>query len=142
MAQSVDYSFSMTLKPKLYCLDATEQYDKIYDYVTQKLKSFGKVSCIVECTKSYNIHLHGIVTFDMKPAKCIKLFQKLFIDSFRDDKCIGFIVIKQITDFAGWLEYISKDLEVTKDLIHRPPILIDQYELFTEVKYLSMYHQQ
>lgn len=124
---SIRYSFTITLQPKMYKYDASNQYDLTMYDVAEYL---GNLNCeftlVSELTKSYNIHYHGTIIF-----KTIKgNLKKKFVDHFRAHKTIGFVCIKDITDEPGWIEYISKGLADTKKDVGRPPIIIDQLEYF------------
>lgn len=128
---SVDYSFTLTLKPKLYKDVAEQQYDKTYREVILTLKTLSPhFTCVAELTKGMNIHYHGqIKFFNFKPRTNLG---KKFVDTFRASESIGFVSIKQITDSLGWKQYITKELEVTRDSIGRPAVLHDAYGLCLE----------
>jgi hypothetical protein len=59
---------------------------------------------------------------------------KDFKDVFRGSKMFGFTQIRQIEDFGGWVEYIMKDLYITKDILNRPPIIVDEYDILNTMK--------
>lgn len=140
---SIDFAFTVTLKPNLYCDEPHQQYDKTYSQLIQILKSKGSfVTCVAELTKSYNLHMHGIIKFDMKNVehKSRNLMLR-FTNLFRKHKLFGFVNIRQIDDFPKWKEYISKDIHETRSLLNRPPILIDNYEIFDNMNGIEYYFQ-
>lgn len=126
-----NYSFTVTLLPRLYKFDAKQQYDLTYSTVFRVVNSIyansTKLTIVAELTKQFCIHYHGIfnVITDKSEIRC----RKLFVDSFRNHPLFGFVNIKLVDDEAGWLKYISKDLQQTKDLIGRPPVLRDDHYL-------------
>jgi hypothetical protein len=85
----------------------------------------SRVCLIAEITKyNANIHYHGLIQFLVKSVDHIIDFHNLF----RNSKLFGFKNIKQIEDEDGWITYISKDLEHTKKVLCRPPIVIDDFD--------------
>lgn len=132
MALSVDFSITVTLCPKLNRMDITKQYDYSAYEVEQTLKRIDYVdslTLVAEITKNCNLHFHGIIKFNIEKHKHI--IYKFKNDLKEYNFLIGFIDIKQITDFPGWKEYISKDLQTTKEVIGRRPVLIDDFNCFT-----------
>lgn len=124
MKESVKYSFTVTLQPKWFKFTATEQYDMTFTPLYQILSSLSaRFGCIAELTKAFNIHYHGVITFNLDENN--KLYMKAFNDAFRKSLFFGFVNIKQITDEQGWINYLKKDLLDTKKLINRPPIIND-----------------
>lgn len=131
-ASSFEYAFTITLQPKLYVHDATEQYDLTFTKVIDELLKLCSrnlvtndlnFSCVAELTKSYNVHYHGIIKMRIEGKPCMKKFH----DAFRASKIFGHVDIKQMTDQKGWIEYISKDLVDTQNMVGRPPILYDGF---------------
>lgn len=124
MVTTVQYAFTVTLRPKLYAEPAQAQFDKTYFTLYTLLKSLSAddLTIVAEQTKNFNVHYHGIINFIYDP----RVFApKLFTDAFRNHKLFGFVNIKQIDDLSGWMEYIKKDLPLTKQCINRPPIIKD-----------------
>lgn len=122
---SVDYSFTITLRPKCFTHEPEIQYDDTNFHVRARLASISPHFTIVaEVTKAWNIHYHGIIKFVLKDkVDCAKRFHA----RFRNDNLVGFVNIKQITDYNGWCEYIVKDLQKTTESIGRRPIIRDDY---------------
>lgn len=139
--ESVKYSFTITLKPNLFQYKAEEQYDKSYLTLVKHLMTLSKkFSVVAELTKNYNIHYHGIITFTLH-EKQKSNFMKKFTDSFRKNTCFGFVNIKQITDEQGWINYITKDLKITRESICRPPVLIDSFNIIPTLELDGMLQQ-
>jgi len=127
----LNYSFTVTLLPRLYQSDATKQYDMTYTTVYRMVQSIfaytSKLTIVAELTKQFCIHYHGILSIitDKSEVRC----RKIFVDSFRNHPLLGFVNIKLMDDEAGWIKYISKDIHQTKDLVGRPPVLRDDHKL-------------
>lgn len=132
---SVKYAFTITLQPKLYKYKPDEQYDKSYMHIAKQLKALNtRVDLVAECTKSYNLHMHGILQFiNYKPKSNLML---MFHNLFRNDPIVGFVNIRQIDDEIKWLDYIMKDVNVTVELISRPPMILN--EINTNNKYINL----
>lgn len=127
MPLSVKYAFTLTLQPKLYKYKPEEQYDLTYMHVTTLLKALiSTVDVIAELTVNCNLHYHGVIQF--KSFKKSQNLELLFRNTFRADKYIGFVNIRQLTDEEGWLEYITKDISHTRNSINRPPVLLNEFE--------------
>lgn len=132
MAPSVLYSFTITLKPLMFKKEPEDQYDYVIPEIVGIMNMISlKYSMVVELTKSYNIHLHGVIQFNLTDTPCIKRWYK----AWRNQPRIGFTNIKQITDFEGWKEYITKSFKETMDNINRRPIIKDDLELWTPIDY-------
>lgn len=124
---SVDYAITVTLKSKCHKFDIERQYDIMkFELMKFHYDVDQRATFVIELTKSYNIHAHGIV-------KILELhvadYKRKIYDYFRNNVRIGFILVTDITDFNKWVEYITKDVKETKlKLFLRSPILIDDYE--------------
>lgn len=124
---SVEYAFTLTLKPKIFAQEPEDQYDKSSAHASARLNTLSdQFTLIAELTKNYNIHYHGIIKFPLKKKDLMKEFYKCF----RTDLIIGFVNIRQIDDKSKWIDYISKDLCRTKDAIIRRPIINDMLDVF------------
>lgn len=128
-AYSVDYTLTITLRPKCYIHEPERQYDDTYEYLKKKLTGLTQAfTLIAELTKSYNIHYHAVIKFPITSKNVLKNFYK----QFRNDPLIGFIKIEQMINEHKWREYISKDLSHTLDAINRRSIIYDYYDWFDE----------
>lgn len=126
MGSSYEMAFTVTLKPKLYDYRATEQYDLSFQQIFEKLLLLSyknQFTLVAELTKNFNIHYHGIVKMPLEGKSCMKKFH----DAFRGSKLFGFVNIKQITEQPIWIEYISKEIGNTRDLVSRPPVIYDYF---------------
>lgn len=138
MPFSVNYSFTLTLRPKCYIHEPERQYDDTYEYIRRKLSSLSQAFTIIaEVTKSYNVHYHGLISFYYNDN--IKLvnnninqrdFIKEFHKCFRNDTFVGYIKIDQMRDENNWKAYLKKDLEHTMNAINRRPLIWDFFDWF------------
>lgn len=136
--ETVRYSATITLKPRMYQYKAEQQYDMTYPELIKHLScnNYSNATIISELTKNYNVHYHITITFQNPYTKDFKInFQKQFVDSFRKSQVFGFVNIKQIDSELGWIEYISKDLKTFIDSTGRRPIIKDDFNYFTEKDY-------
>lgn len=137
VSETVRYSATVTLKPRMYQYKAEQQYDMSYPDLIKHLACNGykNITVIAELTKNYNIHYHLTVTFpfgeNSKYCNCMKKF----VDSFRRSQMFGFVNIKQIDSEIGWIEYIGKQLKEFTDSTGRRPIIKDDFNYFTENDY-------
>lgn len=124
---SVEYSFTITLLPKLYRLEPEVQYDRTFETIYETLSSItDKLTLIAECTKSMNIHYHGIIKF---PQPFVK---KQFFKCFRNDAFIGFTNLKQIDKFDGWVTYIKKSFSEFVEEVGRRPVVYDGFNILSD----------
>jgi len=122
---TVDYFYTITLKPSCYDNIAEHQYDITWKPVYDLIKSLPcKLTMVAEVTRNMNIHYHGIVSFLVLPG--IKSYIKAFKDKFRLAKHIGYTNITQIENHQQVKDYITKDLHQTKELIGRPPVISNE----------------
>lgn len=125
-----NYSFTVTLKPKMYGDEPEIQYDKnVYDLYSLLKTLTNNFTLVVELTQNMNIHMHGIIELHHK---------KKWYSAFRNSTQFGFTSCREIYDMAKWKEYISKSFIETYVTINRRPIINDDYEAFTiddQIKY-------
>lgn len=123
-----NYTFTITLKPTLYRFEPEEQYDRTISHliVTLKLLS-NNFSLVAELTQNMNIHFHGIIELHHK---------KKWYTTFRQSDIFGFTSCREVTNMQGWVDYISKELAITKTNMARQPILHDDYNIFDVEKRL------
>lgn len=128
---TVDYFFTITLRPKCYKHEPELQYDLTFSEVKNKLSSLSQAfTLIAEVTKAYNIHYHGLIKFIYKDPK--KDYMKEFCKTFRNHETIGFVKIDQVRDISNTIIYMSKEFDKTSNAIHRRPIINDFFNLFEE----------
>lgn len=139
--ETVRYSATITLKPRMYQYKAEQQYDMTYPDLIKHLScnGYSKMTVISELTKNYNIHYHLTITFpfDGTLYKGFPNWQKKFVDSFRKSPVFGFVNIKQIEDELGWISYIGKSFKDFTDSTGRRPIIKDDFDYFTEDDYAN-----
>lgn len=109
---TVDYALTITLKPHNYKHLAEDQYEKVKDEINLifkrlRLRDNIKITLLSEMTKAYNIHLHGILAFNMDKHKC-QDYLKYIYDIFRSSKTIGYVYVKPVVDYNIWKDYITK----------------------------------
>lgn len=139
MQETVRYSYTITLKPRMYIDPAEIQFDLTFSELRTILRSLSvKFTLVAEVTKKgHNIHYHGTITLPMSRKNPIKRF----IDAFRKTKHYGFVSIKQITEENGWKEYIKKELKETKEEIERRPVIEDDFNYFDNNEKALYAHQ-
>lgn len=126
------FTVTLTILPKHYVLDATQQYDLCTERVADLLNTyFKKYTLVAELTKSANIHYHVFAEPKLNVSEVH--LNKLLKDAVRKHKYIGFICVKQATDEKGWIDYILKSNLETSRLISRPSILRDDLACATEI---------
>lgn len=128
MTESFNYAFTLTLVKRLYDLKPEEQYDLVIaDLMADIIDISTKRTVIIEITKSYNVHIHGVMKIPLTDKiRCIKKFY----DKWRKHRFVGYTNIKQMEDY-GWVEYIKKDIATTSKAIDRRPIIWDDFNYFT-----------
>lgn len=143
---SVRYAATVTLRPQLYKYKPEEQYDRSYMEVAKMIKALDtRVDIIAELTKSFNLHYHLTIEFiNFKPKSNLML---IFHNAFRNNKIFGFVNIRQIDNDIKWLEYIKKDLTITKNTINRPPVILNEisdlgYTQFLGYEQLDLIEEQ
>lgn len=145
------YCITITFKPLLVRpLESSDQYDYVTSYFHRKFRNYPDVvavSMVTELTIGSDIHMHGFVR--SKPGLGCRLFAHKLNNSKREDPIIGFIDVKEMKDQPGWVAYCTKEVEVTKQLLGRPPIFIDELLYFNHclkefgrLIYVSIEHVQ
>jgi len=118
-----NYSFTVTLKPRMYRYEPEKQYDETYRHLVIMLKSLSNhVTIVAECTKAMNLHYHGIIELHTK---------KQWYSKFRNSDVFGFTTCREQYNDDGWITYISKELDETYKCLDRRPVVLDQYSVFT-----------
>ena len=129
---SADFSFTITLPRFMHTLKPLTQYLKTYDLIVRELKDH-KLTLVYEFTQNYNIHYHGIVSFNKALLKD-KIPGYYWANLWRKYKQLGFNSIKQIDNFEGWSGYIREDFNIMKQAFPNiNPIIINQHNIPNEV---------
>lgn len=123
---SVDYALTITLRPVIYSKPYEQQYEETYQNILNLFHDC-KLTLVTELTQSYNIHYHGIVSVPLTHGRDSR---KYIFDQVRKYSKLGSTKVDQITDFAGWSEYILKDVSthIDNDVIY--PIIKDDYNIY------------
>lgn len=127
------FAVTFTLLPKLYNHVCGHQYELSRDILYNALASVGfYCTLICEVTKQCNVHYHGIIA-SKGPALCEDKAKMLIKNCFRDSKVIGYQYrCNHLTDYGGWMEYITKDLRRTKEISMIDPIFKDEFKVFSK----------
>lgn len=139
---TTSFAITLTLKPHVRKLTAEVQYDK---YVSHILKQFEEkfthlslVTLVCELTKSYDLHFHGTIKFSTKILGKYKNIARFFADAFRQDKIIGYVLLKPITDERVWHAYLGKTLKEFNEDICREPIIKNDFLIdFSEYEWID-----
>lgn len=118
-----NFSFTVTLLPKMYVNDCDSQYDQTKNHLYMLLKQItNNFTLVSELTSSNNIHYHGIIEL---PST------RKFHNLFRKSEMFGHVSIREIYDMVKWKEYLKKSISLTASTIERRPIISDDYKVFT-----------
>lgn len=124
------YELTITLRPSLYKKPFVEQHRflrPIFDCIFERdmLKSKWKISMVLEETKAGNAHYHAIIEL-----KDLRARQRM-IDRMRPYfSHIGKYSCSQVVDYAKWVNYMKKDLQVTKETHGISAQVYDDHEIF------------
>jgi len=122
------YAVTITLKPQVRRDPCETQYDKYVPHIINQIKTnFPMALCTLHCemTKSFDLHLHGTISFLKKNIpKQVRNMPKWFSDKFRADKIIGYVLLKVVTDSAGWEEYLIKASNDFEESTGRQALLV------------------
>lgn len=128
-----EYAFTITLQPKLHKHSIRHQLD-CTAYSILPLFPHCLITIVVELTKQYNVHYHGIIQF-YKPLLKGKTPLSYWYNKLRNHATIGFTCLKVIDDIENWKKYITKDIITTKEelnnTIYKNVILRDQHQIET-----------
>lgn len=114
----MDYAITFTIKPHWYKLQPEEQVELAMKEINEVFHEYKK-TIVIEITKCFNIHFHGIMYSKTR---------REFYDKLRKNKIIGFIKIKQIESWEDWCQYIMKNTPITyKDLNCIHPVPVNDY---------------
>lgn len=133
MAETIDFALTVTLTRALRAFGPAHQLDKSsreLQVLLNDCKIPVKYSCIYELTQNSDVHYHLILklTYISK----IRSY-KIYIENlFRKSKVFGYVCVKPVTEYSKWVEYMSKDLQKTYNLLGLNPIIHDDYCLFEE----------
>lgn len=117
---SVDYFVTMTLKP----MNADHQlfYLKELAMDLWNHKSVAKMSLVIECHKSGNLHAHALISFIEKQKK-----PDLFLKRWLYRNGMGNTDIQVALDYHRVRNYMLKEMTATKSIIKMDPLFYDDY---------------
>lgn len=129
---SYDIAVTVTLPERYKRMSAELQLEHTK---TSLLECFDnmEVSLVAELTQNYDIHYHGICRVPIERVKHGHVLRYVK-DRLRK---FGFVCVKQVEDYPGWVEYLKKDIRTTIKEHRIYPIVKDDYDilerLFREV---------
>lgn len=122
---SQQYAITLTLNPKLFKLPPLLQRNALQG-VLNELVGDEKLDLSVCCefTQNGNIHAHGFVRVPLLNNKN-PIYQINYAFKKHND-IMGYITVKPIDKYHGWLHYCLKDYEESKiELDGESPVCID-----------------
>lgn len=126
------YAITLTLNPKLYRMIPDDQFIKM-SQIIDELRDY-KISIVAELTQQQNVHAHG--TIDIEGNKDLKNFWNIIRGLQKGD--LGkMICLKQITNEPQWIEYLKKDLKLTKEICNADPWYKDDFSYRNTIFKLS-----
>lgn len=130
-----NYAFTITLKPKCYDTSLRHQLQHTYRSILNRLigdeEYPHKVTLVAESTKQCNIHYHGIIAFNHWTLRGRRV-DVYWYNLWRKHTFVGFTLIKVMENEQGWIEYITKDIDETKDKLsncHVKPVIQDDHDI-------------
>jgi len=136
------YALTLTLSQKYYELEPEQQLIKM-SQIIDEFRDYQK-SIVVELTKQQNVHSHG--TIEIEGPKDLKQFWNIIRKCKLLPKGSYAVCLKTIENETGWIEYLKKDLETTKQILNASPWLTDdfqyQYAIFKLSKDGTLYWEE
>jgi len=129
-----DYALTVTVSAFVKQQKAELQLSATAMLLVQLLQP-SKMTIVAELTKNFDVHYHCTVAPRRASVVKVKNMCKYFVDKFRGIKHFGFICVKPVQDYKGWMDYMKKDLVTTRDLIKMNPVIKDDYSEFKEWTY-------
>lgn len=120
------FELTVTLRPNLYRLTATEQYDRTYQHIRDVVRPYAS-TIVAELTSEHNIHYHCIIDMPDDP-----LFerQKVVLDKFRKlTPIFGKKSFRPVQYEESYEMYIMKDLKKTLCVTSRDPVILDELKI-------------
>jgi len=125
-----EYAFTLTVNPQLFKRTVVHQLNCTAKTLNS-LFPHAKISTVMELTKNYNVHYHGIIQFHYADLKD-KVPESYWHNKLRNHATLGYSVLKPMVDEKGWKEYILKDLPRTEaelDKTYYTAIIQDEHGL-------------
>lgn len=121
------YELTVTLRPYMYTLTATEQYNAtavlLEDTIAKVIKQ-RKYSIVAELTGENNIHYHCLLELKNHSQR------DQLLNQFRSkdrNKIFGRKTCNPVTYEESYMRYMTKDTNLTWGIIGQCPVLIDYY---------------
>lgn len=130
---SQQYAVTITLNPTLFNLATQFQRNEIQGALNTIVENkCAQFSLICEMTRSFNVHLHGVMRVPITKSKKSMLHQCQEV--FRNVKDAGYVCIKPITEYKHWIFYCIKDYDKTfNELEGQSPVVINNMGDFTDI---------
>jgi len=126
-------AITITLNPKLRRYDTPDQYDLTYEAVVDALREVFpgcEISLIAEMHKTHDVHYHGVIRLKKALSELNASYK--IRQAFRNHQKFGYCCLKTLMDESKWIDYLSKDLTPFRELVDRPPIVMDDFEYFKD----------
>lgn len=132
------YEFTLTIHPKYYKSNPISQYTQTKE-IFLKLYKKGyfnkfKISIVAELTSVQNVHYHCLVDIMTLADKTE------FLNIFRPFNIFGKKSISQVVNEPVYREYMQKSLVETAEVLENCPIIVDENNVFTDVKCICTLH--
>lgn len=127
VVNSKEYAITITPNPRLYdTCNTVKQYQRMKDDIYKHYRHIAsRLVLYPELSKQGNIHFHGLIE--------IKDYVKFYKMLKKHNTCIGFRLVKELTDPVVWLEYCVKDRLLMQTILNRS--LPDTISSHNEEKY-------
>lgn len=132
-----EYALTVTTSRRCHNLTTEEQYKESKKELIDILE-LNKIqhSLIFELTKNNDVHYHGIIKVPVNDKiRDIKIF---VCNLFRKRKFLGYICLKEITEYNIWFDYMKKELKITNERTGIYPIVSDMFGVFEIIRHLPM----
>jgi len=104
--------------------DPVDQYRTCLTYLKHANNCMKLFTFVPELTRDGNVHIHGVYYV----KDCIKYFRK-FLPMLKKQ---GFVKIKPVDDYGGWIAYMMKDMESNDELFDDLPYPYHQDSKFKQ----------
>lgn len=156
MPKSLDYAFTITLKPFMRKFSNCKQHQITAHWIKCVLKADPEVvdvTMVAELTQSCDVHYHGIINFKEGTGYPVNHWYHIWrtVNEPALDKRklmeptkhhIGYTNIKPVDDFEGWAEYLVKDMNNYEEIVKCYPIISDDHEIFDTIDILTEYDRE
>lgn len=128
------YEITLTLRPQMYRFSTLDQFTTLTPILRDvfnrdSFKTPYRTSLIAELTQEDNVHYHGIVEL-----KDFKDRHQLVERIRKHNKILGKKTITQLINYGIWVDYLNKNISVTKQLI-KDPIVFDDHNVLCDPQY-------